>query len=57
MEKFSFIPDESDEMANSADPDQTAPAGAVCRDFPRANLGPIIGPHFFPNRDRNSQIL
>ena len=27
------------------------------RDFPRANLGPIIGPYFFPNRDRNSQIL
>ena len=27
------------------------------RDFPRANLGPVIGPYFFPNRDRNSQIL
>ena len=26
------------------------------RDFPRANLGLVIGPYFFPNRDRNSQI-
>ena len=24
---------------------------------PRTNLGPVIGPCFFPNRDRNSQIL
>ena len=29
----------------------------IYRDFPRANLGPVIGPCFFPNRDRNSQIL
>ena len=26
------------------------------RDFPRAILGPVIGPYFFPNRGRNSQI-
>ena len=27
------------------------------RNFPRANLGPVMGPYFFPNRDRNSQML
>ena len=25
----------------------------ACRDFPRPNLGPVIGPCFVPNRDRN----
>ena len=28
----------------------------IFRDFPRAILGPVIGPYFFPNRARNSQI-
>ena len=27
------------------------------RDFPRPNLGPVIGPCFVPNRDRNSLIF
>ena len=26
------------------------------KDFPRANLGPVIGPFLFPNGDRISQI-
>ena len=31
--------------------------GKSARDLPWAKLGPVIGPCFFPNGDRNSQIL
>ena len=43
-------------MGKALSGELSCPCDRSCRDFPRANLGPVVGPYFFPNRGRNSQI-